>query len=368
MAYDAETFVGLPVEELDTPALVVDLDKLEANISRMAAFFREQAAELRPHSKTHKCPQIAHMQLTAGAIGITCAKVGEAEVMADSGITDVLIANQIVGPRKIARLVELAKRAEIMVAVDDPKNARMISDAAVAAGTRVRVLVEVDSGMGRCGVQPGEPTLAMVQKVLELPGLCYSGLMAYEGHCVGELDFEVRKDKTLRHLGELFRTKGVVDAAGIESPIISSGGTGTYMITGRHPGVTEVQAGSYATMDASYKRRVPDFENALSVLVTCISRPSEELLISDAGMKAISTDMGMPAVVAHPELEALPLTSEEHSKFRVTDHARAPKAGDVFQVIPGHGCTTINLHDRLFVHRAGKVEAVWPVAARGKFQ
>jgi D-serine deaminase-like pyridoxal phosphate-dependent protein len=367
MPDDTEALVGLPIEELDTPALLVDLDLLEANINRMAAFFAKQASGLRPHSKTHKCPQIAHMQIEAGAVGITCAKLGEAEVIARSGITDILVANQVVGAKKIARLIELAKRSDVMVALDDADNAQMISQAALTAGTRVRVLVEIDSGMGRCGVLPGEPTLAMVQKVLELEGLRYSGLMAYEGHCVLEADPEVKKENTLRHLGELFRTKGIVDEAGIESPIISSGGTGTYHITGAHPGVTEVQAGTYATMDARYKENMPEFDNALTVLVTTISRPNAETLITDAGMKAVTPEFGMPAVVAHPGLEAQSL-AEEHGLFSVSDGARAPKVGDTFQVIPGHGCTTFNLHEWLFAHRAGAVEAAWPVAARGKFQ
>lgn len=357
--------IGKSVYDIDTPALVIDLDAMERNIRRMADFFRDRPANLRPHAKTHKTPELAKMQLDAGAIGITCAKLGEAEVMADAGIRGLLVANEVIGAQKIARLAEVAKKSDIIVAVDQAENAREISDAALAAGVQVGILIEVDVGQGRCGVKPGGPAVRLAQEVLKLRGLRFRGIMGYEGHIVLNPDREVRESECQRSMTQLVGTKEAIEAAGIPVEIVSGGGTGTYSVTGAFPGVTEVQAGSYITMDARYKGLDLGFECALTVLTTVVSRNGPEVVICDAGMKAVTREFGMPES-KDPRMEVLHL-SEEHGKLGVKDAGGVPyRVGDKIELIPSHGCTTINLHDTFYGARAGRVEAVWDIAARGK--
>ncbi len=355
--------LGKSVYDIDTPALVIDIDAMAGNIRRMADFFRDRPAKLRPHAKTHKTPELARMQLDAGAIGITCAKLGEAEVMADAGIRDLLLANEVIGAQKIARLVAVAKKSDIMIAVDTAENAREISDAAVAAGVRVRVLVEVDIGQGRCGVPPGAPAVRLAQEVLKCRGLAFKGIMGYEGHVVLNPDREARESACQQAMTLLVGTKHDLEAAGIPVEIVSGGGTGTYAVTGTFPGVTEVQAGSYITMDARYKGLDLGFACALTVLTTVVSRNGADVIVCDAGMKAVTREFGMPeSKDARMEVAHL---SEEHGKLI----AKAPvphRVGDKIELIPSHGCTTINLHDTFYGVRNGRVEAVWDIAARGK--
>lgn len=357
--------IGKGMYDIDTPALVIDLDGMERNIRRMADFFRDRPAKLRPHAKTHKTPELARMQLDAGAIGITCAKLGEAEVMANAGIRDLLVANEVIGTPKIARLVEVARRSDIMVAVDSAENARAISEAAEEAGVRVRVLIEVDVGQNRCGVKPGEPAVRLAQEVLKRRGLLFRGIMGYEGHIVLNPDREARESECQKSMTQLVGTKEALEAAGIPVEIVSGGGTGTYAVTGAFPGVTEVQAGSYITMDARYKGLNLGFECALTVLTTVVSRNGPEVVVCDAGMKAVTREFGMPES-KDPRMEVTHL-SEEHGKLAVKDPGGVPhRVGDKIEIIPSHGCTTINLHDTFYGVRAGKVEAVWDIAARGK--
>jgi D-serine deaminase-like pyridoxal phosphate-dependent protein len=274
---------------------------VERNIAAMAAFFRCRPAALRPHSKTHKSPALAHMQLEAGAIGITCAKLGEAEVMAAAGIKDILVANQIVSPIKIARLMDLASYTDVMVAVDDPANVADLSAAACAGSVRPRVLVEVNIGMNRCGVAPGAPALALARQVSEAPGLRFAGLMGYEGHTVMLPDPTERRRSTEASVQLLVETADLIREAGIPVGIVSSGGTGTYDITGDYPGITEVQAGSYITMDRQYREVVGiDFAYGLTVLSTVISAPDPDRVECDAGLKALTHDFGWPLVLTLP--------------------------------------------------------------------
>jgi D-serine deaminase-like pyridoxal phosphate-dependent protein len=355
----------MPVAALDTPVLCLQIETIEANIRRMADFARSAGVRLRPHSKTHKSPMLAHMQIAAGAIGVTCAKLGEAEVMAAAGIKDILIANQIVGPGKIARLVNLAAYTDVMVAVDDATNAAALSAAAQATGVRLRVLIEVDIGMNRCGVEPGEPALALARRLSELPGLRFEGLMGYEGHCVMIPDPEERRRKAAASLQLLIDTVALLRSGGIPVGIVSSGGTGTYRITGRCDGVTELQVGSYATMDSQYRKVVGiDFDYGLTVLSTIINTRGDDRAICDAGLKTLTRDFGMPKVLRPAGWEVVSL-SEEHGGLR---RAGGPplRPGDQVEIVPNHGCTTINLHDDYYVIRDGVVEAVWPIAARGK--
>ncbi|RJP75428.1 MAG: DSD1 family PLP-dependent enzyme [Candidatus Abyssobacteria bacterium SURF_17] len=350
--------------EIDTPALVIDLDKMDRNIRKMADFFEKHSSNLRPHTKTHKCPILAHKQLQAGARGITCAKLGEAEVMALAGIRDILIANQIVGAQKTARLANLARHCDVMVAVESTDNVAELSSAAGSAGSTIRVLIEVDVGMHRCGVKSAEEALSLAQIILSSPGLEFEGIMGYEGHAVMIPDFEDRQRACIDSMQVLISTKEILEKNGIEVKIVSAGGTGTYNIAGTYPGITEIQGGSYILMDAHYAGVLQDFECALTILTTIISRPNKETAILDAGMKAMTFEFGMPELVGLPGAN-LSFLSEEHGHVYIEDVD--PKAGQKIEVIPSHCCTTINLHDIYYAVRGDRVEGVWPIAARGKF-
>ena len=357
--------IGTSKADLDTPALCLDVEAVEANIKRMADYFRDSPVRLRPHAKTHKSPMLARMQLAAGAIGITCAKLGEAEILAAAGIEDILIANQIIGAGKIARLVNLAGYTGVMVAVDDAANVVELASAARAKGAWLRVLIEVDIGMGRCGVPPGEPTLELAQHIVASPGLRFEGLMGYEGHTVMIKDPDVRREKTEASLKLLVDTAGLLRHHGIPVSIVSSGGTGTYFITGQYPGITEIQAGSYITMDGQYREEVGiDFAYGLTVLASVISVRGPDRVEIDAGLKTLTRDFGLPKVIDPPGWELVGL-SEEHGHLRRAGGAPL-KPGDKVELVPNHGCTTINLHDEYHVLRRGVLEAVWPIAARGK--
>ncbi len=361
----ALSLIGSSKQALDTPALCLDIEAVERNIRRMADFFRGGSVRLRPHIKTHKSPMLAQRQLAAGAIGITCAKLGEAEVMAAAGIRDILIANEVVGPAKIARLVNLAAYADVIVAVDNAANVADLSAAAVAKGVRPRALVEVDIGHGRCGVQPGQPALELARLVDTSPGLRLAGLMGYEGHSIMIPDKDERRAVTEASLALLTDTAELLRGHGLPVDIVSSGGTGTYFITGRYPGITEVEAGSYITMDRHYREVVGiDFEYGLTILSTVISTRGADHAICDAGLKALTRDFGMPLVLDPPGWELTGL-SEEHGHLRRVDGPPL-SIGARVEIVPNHGCTTINLHDRYHVVRGDVLEAVWPVAARGR--
>lgn len=354
-------------DEIETPALLIDLDAMERNLAKMAAWFAGRPARLRPHAKTHKTPILAHKQIAAGAIGITCAKLGEAEVMVQAGIRDVLIANQVVGASKIERLAHLARHAELMVAVDDPQNIADLSAACMAAGSRLRVLVEVDVGMGRCGARTIEGAVALAKLVAEARGLELAGVMGYEGHLVQKLDPEERGAGVRQAMGRLLEARAEIERAGLPCAIVSGGGTGTYDLTGSTPGVTEVQAGSYLTMDATYKKVRPEFECALTLLCTVVSRPTPNLVFTDAGHKAITSEMGLAQPKELPGARVFGL-AEEHGKIELEDPSLPLRPGDRVEIVPTHGCTTINLHDRFYAMRGDVVEAIWPIAARGKCQ
>lgn len=361
--------VGRRQAELDTPVLCIDLPLMEANVARMARFFADRQAALRPHTKTHKSPVLAHKQIAAGAIGVTCAKLGEAEIMAQAGIRDILIANQIVSPRKIARLVNLAAQVPVMVAVDHPDNVAELDGAARAKGVELRVLVEVDIGMGRCGVPSGGAVLTLARQVADAPALRFEGLMGYEGHAVMIPDRAGREREAVAAMERLMAARDIVEAGGLPVGIVSTGGTGTYDVTGAYPGVTEVQAGSYITMDTQYRDVVGiDFACALFVLAQVISTPRPDVAIIDAGLKTVTKDFGLP-VLARPEGWRLTRLSEEHGFLERDGGSEPPlRPGDRVAIWPNHGCTTINLHDDFVALRHGLVEAVWPIAGRGKLR
>lgn len=357
--------IGATIQELDTPALLLDLDAFERNIQTMSAFFADKPTALRPHAKTHKCPHVALRQLEAGAIGITCAKVSEAEVMAQAGVTDILIANQVIGPIKIARLTELAGHCDMMVAVDDVNNVQELSEACSAKTVSLRVLIEVDVGMGRCGVQPGKATQELARHVAQAPNLRFAGLLAYEGHLVSIVDPDEKAQKVKQAFAPLLDTCQRLAQMGLPVEIVSAGGTGTYDVTGTCKPVTEIEAGSYVFMDSSYRQVRPEFETALTVLVTIISRPTHQRAIVDAGKKSLTTEFGLPEVYDVDGLQLRSL-SEEHGALAITgSDGRQCRPGDKILILPSHCCTTVNLYDVLHVFRDGIVVDVWPIAGRG---
>jgi D-serine deaminase-like pyridoxal phosphate-dependent protein len=358
--------IGRPVEDLDTPALVLDIDIAQRNIDRMADFFAGKHCKLRPHFKNHKCPQLMKRQLVREAVGVTCAKVGEAEVCVRRGMTDVLIANQVVGARKIERLLNLIDPALVRVAVDDADNCREISRMAEAAGKQVGVLVEVEIGMKRCGVMPGEPTLELARLIESLPGVRFDGLQGFEGHSVLMVDDNERNSVTGSSIGLMVETRRLIEAAGIPVAIVSGGGTGTYDLTGTMPGVDELQAGTYVTMDWRYKDTRPEFELALSVLATCISAKEPNRAVLDVGVKGVGAEFGPPRVMGRPDIEITFFLSEEHGFLNV--HGEPLRVGQKVHLLPSHACTTCNLHRRMFVCSEGRVVDVWPIEGSGKLQ
>ena len=305
--------------------------------------------------------------MKAGAVGITCAKLGEAEVVADAGIRNVLIANQIVGPLKIRRLVELCRRADPMVAVDSAENVQMLSEAAVAAGVSIGVLVEVDVGMGRCGVAPGQPALELARLVAASAGLRFEGLQGYEGHCVDLRDEADRVRQTRQSLELLVGTRRRIEQSGLRVNVVSGGGTGTYTITGVAEGVDELQAGSYAAMDWWYGDIRPEFQQAMSILATVISRPNPGTVVIDVGRKGVGAEWGPPRVKNLPGSEVASYGSEEHMKISVPQSSTI-RIGDRMEIIPSHGCTTSNLYSEFVIHRNGSVTDSWPIEGRGKLQ
>ena len=363
--------VGEKIKEIETPALLLDLDKVEYNINKMANFVKEKKMLIRPHFKTHKSPFLSHLQIKAGANGVTCQKLSEAEVLAKSGIRDILITNEIVGDQKIRRLVNLAAYTDLKVSIENFRNAEDISRYALEKGVVVNYLVELNIGMNRCGVDPGEPAVKLVQKINKLQGLKFLGIMAYEGHTVFIKSYEERKTETIKALKKVSETKRMLKKNGINCEIVSCGSTGTYMITGTYPDVTEIESGSYLTMDMKYHAIEGvggTFKTALSLLVTVISIPSDNRIILDAGMKAISKDMGMPLLKEKIEGFELYKLAEEHGYAEGLKSVKNIfSIGQKIELLPSHGCTTINLHDVYYGIRSGIVECVLPIEARGKF-
>ena len=353
--------IGRARHDVETPALILDLDVARRNIAEMARRVGTMPVKLRPHVKLHKSPQIARMQMDAGAIGVSTATVWEAIVMARAGIPNILIANQVVGKGKLAALADAAHLTLITVAVDDARNLDDLSAAAQAAGSQIGVLIEIDTGMNRSGTRSEEEARGLAAHASRLPGLRLLGVMGYEGHCMLEPDRDLRVTKAHAAMEYLIHVVDVLAAAGFDSPVVSAGGTGTFDITGRNPRVTELQAGSYVFMDAFHGSLVPDFGIALTVLATVISRHGD-LIILDVGRKAIGSDLTMPRLVG--EVGELIYLNEEHAGVRVGPDA-ALQVGDCVELVTGYGPTTVNLYDAYHVVSDGVVVDVWPVPARG---
>ncbi len=356
--------IGQPIEDLDTPALLLHGPTSDQNLRYMADYFAKRSCKLRPHFKNHKCTTLARRQLEAGsAVGITCAKLAEAEVLVENGVQDVLVANQVVGQAKVQRLAAVAGRAKLACAVDDLSQAQAISRAAVEAGSTVGLLVEVDIGMGRCGVGAGEPALELTRQITELPGVEFRGLQAYEGHCVYVDDVDERRIIVTQSMQLAADTRKLIEQNGIEISVISGGSSSTYKFAAEVEGVREIQAGSYATMDWRYNQLVPEFDVALTVLVTVISRPKGGAAVLDIGVKGVGAEFGNPRVKDHPEADIASFHSEEHTVVSSTPNWRV---GDKIQLLSAHGCTTCNLHRQLVVHDGQRVVDVWPIEGSGR--
>lgn len=360
----AKTFIGQPVSFIPTPALIVDVAALERNLRLMSDFFARRPTKLRPHFKSHKCVTIVRRQLEAGnAVGITCAKLSEAEVLATGGIKDILIANQVVGRDKVERAAELGQTCRLTVAVDDESQVRELSAALSRVGAKAGVLVEVDIGMGRCGVPPGEPALQIARAAEAAAGIEFLGIQAYEGHCITVLDPDERRRQVRASMQKAVDTRRLMEASGLSARTLSGGGTGTYDMTGTMDGVTEVQAGSYALMDHYYAERRPEFALALSVVVTVISSNGSDHAVLDVGVKGVGAEFGPPVLADRPDCEIPRFESEEHTSVKVG--GRPLKVGERVRLIPSHVCTTCNLHRRLFAVRDGIVEDIWPIEGSG---
>jgi D-serine deaminase-like pyridoxal phosphate-dependent protein len=352
----------------DTPALLVDLDALEANIATIADACRRGGISWRPHTKGIKIPQIAAKLIEAGAIGLTCAKLGEAEVMAAAGFSDILIANQIVGPQKIARLVALRRSCDVIVAVDCAEQVAPIAAAARAAGVTIRIVIEVDMGMRRAGVAPGEACVALAQFIAMQPGVRFAGLMGWEGQTAGIADPQEKASAVTAAVAGIVRTAELIRKAGLAVDIVSCGGTGTYWITSGQPGVTEIQAGGGVFNDVHYRR---DFgvthPYALTVMTTVTSRPTPTRIICDAGKKTMSSDAAMPEPVGIGAVQSARL-SAEHGTIELRAPSDTPRVGDRLEWVVGYSDTTVHLHDEIHATRKGRIEAVWPIVGRGKIR
>ncbi len=363
--------IGASVDEIDTPALVVDLDAFENNLKKLAGFARAAGVRLRPHAKTHKCPAIALKQIALGAVGQCCQKVGEAEVLVRAGVKDVLVSNQIVGIHKLRRLAALAKDAAVSLCFDSAEQVEAAGAVARDFGVTLGALVEIEVGMQRCGVMPGEPALALARLIARTPGLAFRGLQAYYGTAQHLPGYAERRAATARAAEAVRTTLEALKGNALACELVSGAGTGTYEFEGTSGLWNELQAGSYVFMDTDYARiggknsdRYADFEHSLFVLATVMSRPAPDRAIVDAGLKSYSAEKGPPWVHGLEDVEQVGV-SDEHGKLKLGPKAKKLKLGDKVMLIPGHCDPTVNLHDWYVGVRGGRVEALWPIAARG---
>ena len=365
--------IGTPVDELDTPALLIDAALLERNLAALQGQLAGTAIACRPHTKSHKSPLIAQMQIARGARGVCCSKLGEAEVMAAGGVDDILVTTPVVGAAKARRLAALAARNRMAVVADNPRNVRELDAAAAGVGAVIDVVIEVDVGQGRCGVASSEQALAVADAISAAPALRLRGLQGYQGKLQSVASFDARRTAVRIALDQLLAVAGAFDRRGIPVDVLTGGGTGSLSIDIALGGLTELQPGSYVFMDSSYRRILwdaaagaPPFANALSVLATVVSRPVSGRAVLDVGWKAASSDSGPPVYKGGAAAgQPLEFAGDEHSLATGTACAGLD-VGSKVELIPSHCDTTVNLYDRYHVVRNGALEAVWPIAGRGR--
>jgi D-serine deaminase-like pyridoxal phosphate-dependent protein len=361
--------VGTPVMELDTPALVVDLDILEHNLATLHTFFQQCQAKVRPLVSAHLCPSLAHLQLAAGGTvgGIAVTTLGQATVFAEHGFSDIFVTHPIITPYKINRLCALAHQAKMTVSVENAKNVRELSTAAGQHGVMLQVAVEVHTSAHRGGIAPGPAVLALAQTIQQAPHVDFMGLTTS-----AEPIFTTDRDDLVtvarQQLQPLLDTRELLEKAGLPVHLVSVGGTTTYEVMGASDGITEVRAGTYALMDARHGQTISTLRPAARVLTTVTSRPEPGTAITDTGQKAIGIDLGLPLVAEVPGISAAAL-SAEHCRLRLEgDAATAVELGQKLWLTPWDIGTCVNLYDALYAARRDVLERVWPVAARGQYR
>jgi 3-hydroxy-D-aspartate aldolase len=362
--------IGTALEDVCTPALVIDLDAFERNIAQMGQFAENAGVRHRAHAKTHKSADIALYQIEHGkACGICCQKVSEAEALVDGGVKDVMVSNQVVDPRKIDRLAQLANRARVIVCVDDAYNIEALSQAATRHNATLEVLVEIDVGAGRCGVSSSSEALVMAQQISSVDGLLFAGLQAYQGTAQHVRDYAERKARIDTAIDKVRDTVALLASEGLDCDLVGGAGTGTYYFEGESGVYNEVQSGSYVFMDADYQQvkdadgsPIHEFENSLFIYTSIMSTAKAKQAVCDAGLKAQSVDSGLPVVFGRTDIEYIQC-SDEHGV--IADPDNTLKLNDKLMLVPGHCDPTCNVHDWYVGIRDGKVECLWPVTARG---
>lgn len=362
--------IGMSIDQVATPALIIELDAFEANVAQMKAFLDKKAIQHRAHAKTHKSADIARYQIEhGGACGICCQKVSEAQALVDGGVSDVLVSNQVTDRDKIDRLAQLAGRAKVAVCVDDASNVEALSAAASRHQTTIDCLVEIDCGAGRCGVPPGSPVVPLAQMIEAAPGLNFAGLQAYHGSAQHIHDYESRRSQIDAAAKGVRETIDQLSAKAIVCDTVTGAGTGSYYFETATGVYTELQCGSYIFMDVDYRRvnddsgaAISEFRNSLFVLTSIMSKTREDQAVCDAGLKAHSVDSGMPVVFDRYDLEYIKC-SDEHGV--ITDPDNSLKLNDRLRLVPGHCDPTCNLYDWYVGIRNDTVECLWPVTARG---
>jgi D-serine deaminase-like pyridoxal phosphate-dependent protein len=363
--------IGAPVSEIDTPALIVELDALDRNIAKMAEFSRTTGVRVRPHAKTHKSATIALRQIAQGAVGQCVQKVGEAEALVRGGVRDILVSNQVVGTRKLRRLAALAQDATIALCFDAPEQVDEASRIAKDFNVELGALVEIDVGMERCGVPPGKAAAALARRIADAPNLKFRGLQAYHGRAQHLPTHQQRAQAIASAVDAVRETLDALKAENLSCEIVAGAGTGTFAFETESGVYNELQVGSYVFMDTDYAKignkdggLYTAFEHSLFVLASVISTPTADRAIVDAGLKSYSGEKGSPWVHG---LEDVQLTniSDEHGKLVLGPKAKPLKLGDKVWLIPGHCDPTVNLHDWYVGVRHGRVEALWPISARG---
>ena len=358
---------GTPVEDLDTPALVVDLDVMERNIRAYQGYFLGTNATVRPVVTSHLCPQVARRQLAAPGAGggVAVTTVGEAQVFANAGFDDILVANQVVTASKINRLCALTGQSRITVAVDGPDNVAQVAGLVAAAGVEIGVLVEVEAGMGLCGVAP-ENAASLARAVDQAPGLRFEGIMATAPGPRGD-DPEQHREQTRRHLQAPIEAKDLLESAGLPVNTVSVGGAHCYSVLDDFPAVTEVRAGRYPLMDVRLLEHLPELSLAAHVLATVISHPVDGLAVVDAGHKATGPDQGLPVLQGPSDAKATRF-SAEHGILELADESRRRfSPGEKAWLAPYELAACVNQYDYIRAVKGGKLEGFWPLPARGRF-
>ena len=367
--------IGTPVREIETPALIVDLDVMEENLALMANRLAGTGVRLRAHAKTHKSPWLARKQMALGAVGVCCQKVSEAEVMVEGGVGNVLVSSEVTAASKLKRLAALARHTDLMVVVDHPQGVAMLSEAVTAAGAEIGVLVDVDVGQGRCGVAPGEAAAELARRVESAKGLELKGIQAYHGKAQHVDGFAERREVYAEAIARMRETVEAFEAAGLPLEVRSGGGTGSWRWDAESGVLNELQAGSYLFMDSHYgsiggedSEIYDDFKPSLFVLTTVVSAPGPGHVVMDAGHKALSSDSGLaPCLELEGAVHAR--ASDEHGVLELSPASRRPEIGETLLFQPSHCDPTINLYDVYHGVRGGMeegvLEAVIPVAARG---